>query len=274
MSLSYSHSWGDHTSWAMQGDGRYVVEATCSAARLAPDFIRLQSCAEGVVRAQLSRLNAILGGGLLPPGSPQGVSSTWDGEEVSLAWLPPVDDGGSPITDFEVLDENGVVVCATPATGVALGQCLVDRVDDGTQPVYSVRAVNAVGRGEASAPAVPTLVVREVPAPKRVRARVTNGRVQITWKKSKLPSRAGVVTYRVTTSPGDSTCKTRKRKCTIKNLDRGRDYAFTVVALYKGMQSPGTLSNVVTIPTPSTPASRPEPSAIPRPDAKPEQAFS
>lgn len=274
MSLSYEHSWGDHTSWAMRGDGRYVVEATCSAARLAPDFGRLQSCAEGVVSAQLSRLQAILGGGLLLPGSPQGVSSTWDGEEVSLTWLPPIDDGGSPITVFEVLDESGAIVCSTSATGATIGQCSISRIDDGTQPVYSVHAVNGVGRGEGSTPVEPTLVVREIPAVKRVRARVTNGRVQVTWKKVKLSSSSGAVTYRVVSSPGSSTCKTKKQRCTIKDLDQGKDYVFTVVAVYRGIQSPGSMSNVVTIPNPASSANRPGPSVIPRPEVKPEQAFS
>ncbi len=86
-----------------------------------------------------------------PPQAPTSVTTTASDGSVSLAWSAPGDDGGSPVTGYEVT--------GTPAgscTTVAVNQapppttCTIAGLTNGVVHSFAVTAVNAVGAGPAS----------------------------------------------------------------------------------------------------------------------------
>lgn len=77
----------------------------------------------------------------------------WDKNFVDLKWIPPVDDGGSPITGYivEVKDKSGTweKALTVPADKTV---ATVPNLMEGEPYVFQVRAVNATGPGEPSNP--------------------------------------------------------------------------------------------------------------------------
>ena len=277
MTLSYSHSWGDDTSWAATKKGRYIVESTCSSGRLALDHRLLGDCAEGVVAEQMSRLTQNLGPAFFKPSPPVGVSAAWDGSVVRVTWLPPNDDGGRAVERYVVVRASGQEVCNVIGSGTGVSSCEIADLENGDNPAFVVFAENSVGRSESSQPSNRVAIQRVLAAPRKIRAKVRGSTVRVTWKK--VPPRAaeGKVRYTVTSSPGGKKCRTRKARCVFRNLDPGRNYIFQVVASDRRIQSAPVVSNEIVIPEP-TPPSRPEgasnPVAPPSTDPKPEQQFS
>lgn len=86
------------------------------------------------------------------PGKPGNLEVTdWDKNFVDLKWIPPTDDGGSPVTGYivEVKDKSGIW---EKALTVPAGQTVatIPNLVEGEPYVFQVRAVNATGPGEPS----------------------------------------------------------------------------------------------------------------------------
>lgn len=80
------------------------------------------------------------------PGAPQAVAGVTDMGAVTVSWLAPVDDGGSPILGYEVVSTSSSHRCSTS------GQltCVVSGLAGGAVYSFDVRARNAVGWGPSS----------------------------------------------------------------------------------------------------------------------------
>ncbi len=80
------------------------------------------------------------------PGAPTGLAPTAKDGEVDLVWIAPIDNGGSPITNYKIFRDT-----ASPATtlhdtiGNLLAYADTTNVVNGTQYFYRVVAVNALG---------------------------------------------------------------------------------------------------------------------------------
>jgi len=87
-----------------------------------------------------------------PPGPPEEVSAIGGDKSARVRWLPPLHDGGAPITGYELTFTPG-------GTPVELGVADLTRVVEGlannTEYTFSVRAKNVFGYGP---PAVSNLV--------------------------------------------------------------------------------------------------------------------
>lgn len=76
-----------------------------------------------------------------------------DKDHLTLQWEPPEDDGKSPITEYiverrEKSEKTWNVVGTTPADGKGV-HCLTDnKVVEGKEYYYRVRAVNRAGPGD------------------------------------------------------------------------------------------------------------------------------
>ncbi|KAL1129846.1 hypothetical protein AAG570_012790 [Ranatra chinensis] len=95
------------------------------------------------------------------PGKPGDLQATdWDKHHVDLKWVPPAEDGGSPITDYviEAKDKYGnwEKVLTVPAHQ---NTATVPNLIEGESYQFRVRAVNAAGPGEASDP-TPTIITK------------------------------------------------------------------------------------------------------------------
>lgn len=82
------------------------------------------------------------------PGAPQAlVASTGSGGgEIDLAWDPPADDGGTPVTHYNVYRDGSLVATTNQTSYLDTG------LDPDTTYSYEVSAVNLVGEGPTAGP--------------------------------------------------------------------------------------------------------------------------
>ncbi|MEO0493380.1 MAG: S8 family serine peptidase [Actinomycetota bacterium] len=96
------------------------------------------------------------------PGIPQAITAVGGDESVSISWAPPLDDGGTPVTGYEVLIAPSGLGCVTTDT-----TCVIEGLVNGDSYEVFVWAVNAVG---SSAPGSGGAVV---PEPDHIRCEAT-----------------------------------------------------------------------------------------------------
>ena len=100
-------------------------------------------------------------GGLGPdsaPGAPRDLQATPGDGEVALAWEPPVSDGGSTITGYNIYrsdaEDGEYVLVGTNSTATGF---VDEDVENGIEYFYKVTAVNAIDEGP------PSMVVAATP---------------------------------------------------------------------------------------------------------------
>ena len=82
------------------------------------------------------------------PGIPISLSAKPLSEQVTLTWQAPSDDGGSPITGYEVKRDTGTWV----STGKATPGHTATNLTNGTEYSFRVRSLNTVGAGPEAGP--------------------------------------------------------------------------------------------------------------------------
>lgn len=84
------------------------------------------------------------------PGLPEIVD--WSENMVKLKWEPPIRDGGAPITGYIIEMKDKFGTAFVKAAEVHGPQCsgTVQRLEEGNQYQFRVRAVNKAGPGEPS----------------------------------------------------------------------------------------------------------------------------
>lgn len=116
------------------------------------------------------------------PGAPRSFTATAGNGSVTLSWLPPSSDGGSRITHYLVSCRPG---CGTDVRldGGSAGTHLVDRLRNGEDYTFDIRAVNQAGLEGPPVSAGPVSPTAEVPsAPANVDVVANgNGTVTISW---------------------------------------------------------------------------------------------
>ncbi|MET7320922.1 glycoside hydrolase domain-containing protein [Streptomyces sp. NPDC005549] len=114
------------------------------------------------------------------PAAPGAVSATAFGTGVKVAWSAPGDDGGSPVTGYEITLGGGhQVEIADPDSR----STVFTRLKDGTSYTARVRAVNALGDSPWSAATQPAVTGDNRPQAPAVTGVVTDGkRVRVSWR--------------------------------------------------------------------------------------------
>ncbi len=82
------------------------------------------------------------------PGPPTGVSAVAGNGSATVSWSAPADDGGAPVTSYEVTSSPGGKSCAWSSGALS---CVVSGLSNGTSYSFEVTAMNRVGPGPASA---------------------------------------------------------------------------------------------------------------------------
>ncbi|MGW1626349.1 glycoside hydrolase domain-containing protein [Streptomyces sp. NPDC002172] len=114
------------------------------------------------------------------PTAPGAVSATSSGTGVTVAWSAPDDDGGSPVTGYEItLDDGHQVQIHDPDSR----STTFTRLRTGTSYTARVRAVNAVGASRPSPATAPVVTGGGKPQAPTVTGVLTDGRqVRVTWR--------------------------------------------------------------------------------------------
>ena len=191
-----------------------------------------------------------------PPSAPAITGVTPGDGQASVAFAPPLSDGGSAVTRIEfALDDTSTVDDST--TGPS--PYSLSGLANGASRVVFARAVNSAGAGAWSAPSSPftpqapspPVVVSPGP-PNGVQALRGDGSATVSWV---APTEAGsfpVTTYQVESVPNDGTCLTSSLTCEVTGLLNGASYTFRVRALSGAGWGPWSdMSNAI---TPSAPA--------------------
>jgi uncharacterized protein (TIGR02145 family) len=182
------------------------------------------------------------------PGPPTAVVATAGNASASVAFVAPVNNGGSAITGYTVTSSPGGIT----ATGVT-SPINVTGLTNGTAYTFTVVATNAIGNSSPStASSAVTPSAATVPGPP-TSVTAVGGNAQATISFTAPASNGGspITGYTVTSSPGGITGTGSGSPITVAGLTNGTAYTFTVVATNAiGNSSPSTASSAV---TPSAP---------------------
>ena len=181
------------------------------------------------------------------PGKPTGVTATAGIAEATVSFTAPASDGGSPITSYQVISSPGnrtVNGTASPITVTGLA--------NGRTYTFTVKAINAIGTGPASAKSNPLKPATVPGKPTGVKATADNARATVSFTAPGSDGGSAITAYTVTSSPGNITATGTKGPISVTGLTNGTAYTFTVTASNK--MGTGTASSPS---KPVTPATKP-----------------
>jgi len=181
------------------------------------------------------------------PGAPViGTATTLSDSAISVAFTPPSNGGGSPITSYTVTSSPG----GYTATGSA-SPLVVSGLNGGTGYTFTVTATNAAGTSDASGSSnQATTDTRISDAPIIGTATAGFEQATITFSAPAHDGGAAITTYVATSSPGGirgTVSGPGSGEITVTGLTNGEDYTFTVTAINEnGTSAPSSASNPVT----------------------------
>jgi sugar lactone lactonase YvrE len=110
------------------------------------------------VADRLNRTIDMIAPPTMAPTAPRVLTATRTGSTATLSFLPPVTDGGSPITGYEYSVDGGSTwhTLATSAAGAGRLEGIANGVVGATQ--FTVRAINAIGASAGNPTAAPAPV--------------------------------------------------------------------------------------------------------------------
>jgi len=191
------------------------------------------------------------------PGQPTGLVAAAGNGQVELTWHAPVDDGGSPITNYRI--HRGTT--AGNETFIAEVADVLSYTDTGLTNgqiyYYEVSAKNAAGEGlnSTEVSATPATTPSE---PLSIVATAGNGQVTITWTAPASDGGSPITKYTIykgTTSGGETLLITLGNVLTYTDTGvmNGQTYYYRVTASNGVGEGPGSIE-VSAEPTSSTPS--------------------
>jgi fibronectin type 3 domain-containing protein len=180
-----------------------------------------------------------------PPSAPAGLAASAANDQVSLSWSPPVSNGGSPITSYNVYMSTSSASRGAQLADVTATNYTATGLVNGIKYYFRVTAVNDLGEGPASAqvPVVAGLAAPPPPppiappgAPTALMAGVASAQVSLKWTGPTSTGGSPVTAYNVyvSTVPGAGGAKIASVKATnytATGLTNGTTYYFDVTAV-------------------------------------------
>lgn len=183
------------------------------------------------------------------PNGPNSVVTVRGDRSVAVEWSFPTDDGGSPISTFDVTTIPASAGCVTTTTS-----CVLRGLSNGREYRVFVAAVNDVGTGQPTE-ALNAVTPASVPGPVHSVVAMRGDRhIHLNWSTPTDDGGDPVIEYRVVdVATGALACSTSHVTCTVEGLTNGATYVFSVTAV----NSIG--SSAAAISPDSIPARRPNP---------------
>lgn len=133
---------------------------------------------------------------VLPPDAPTNLTAMPGNGQVQLSWNAPNDDGGSPITGYNL--SWGLTVDDLSTSIIVDGTSyLHEGLENGQTYHYKVAAINAISEGDKTevVSATPMATITLPIAPTNLFASVINGNVSLTWT---TPTNSGqILSYKI-----------------------------------------------------------------------------
>jgi titin len=201
-----------------------------------------------------------------PPHAPTGLSGTAGNGQVSLTWTAPVSNGGSALTDYEVqFSSDGGINWSTFTDGTSTATAAtVTGLANGTQYLFRVAGINAVGTGTFSDPSDGVTPVTTPEPPTGVSGIAGNTEVVLSWSEPSTDGGTSITDYTVQYSSNSGGSWTTfadgtnaSTGATVTGLSNGTEYVFRVAAVNAvGSGSYSAASEGVTpVTTPDAPIS-------------------
>ena len=173
---------------------------------------------------------------------------------LTLSWEVPANDGGAPITGYNVIDYTGATVATLSASAL---QYAISNLTNGTAYTYSVQATNGQVGFSTSITDTPFTSPSSV---QNLNAVVSNQSVKLVWNApSSLGGLTGVsysVAYIQSNAPAGTLPTTlpltTSTSQTVSNLVNGTSYVFTVNAVVGKKDTKGAAITIT-----ATPANQP-----------------
>lgn len=165
-----------------------------------------------------------------PPGTPMDVTAEPRDRGALVRWSPPLSDGGSPVTTYDV----SAFAAGGPTAAVPVNTVEVDApttlaeiggLVNGQAYEFSVTATNAEGTGEASVRSAAVVPKDRLTAPDGLVATPRNGMVALSWEGVE-----GADDYLITAEPGGHHHLVRGTGADFDGLTNGVRYRIAVAA--------------------------------------------
>jgi uncharacterized repeat protein (TIGR02543 family) len=167
------------------------------------------------------------------PSVPINVTAVASNASATISWDPPININGSAVTGYTVTaytaENNSAGTCSTSAPTET---CAISGLTNGLPYTFKVTATNGIGTS-ASSVASSAVTPSTIPnAPTSVIASMGDERASISFTAPANNGGSALLSYTVTSSPGDFTCTVNapSTSCNVTGLTNGTSYTFTVKA--------------------------------------------
>jgi photosystem II stability/assembly factor-like uncharacterized protein len=192
------------------------------------------------------------------PGAPTNVTASPGDGQASLYWTAPADDGGAPITSYQISAYVGGTLWSSTITGSTAVHIWYMGLTNGTTYTFNVAAINAVGTGTQSLQSNAVTPATVPSAPTSVNGTAGDRSASLTWIAPTNDGGSAITGYRVTPFAGGSAqtpviFNSTNTTQTITGLSNGTTYTFTAAAINGVGTGPDSAPSGLVILPPSAP---------------------
>ncbi len=179
----------------------------------------------------------------IEPGRPAAPTVQFADSALVVSWNPPTNEG-SAITNYDLQIGGGASAVQRVGSGTSFTW---PGLQNGTEYTFLVRAVNAKGEGEWSAPSAPEHPLRAPSTPGAPVGQRGDRTILVSWTP---PDNGGdsIIEYEVQIQSTGATNLTTATSLQWSNLPNGEPQSFTVRARNRGGWSPRSAASVPVIP--------------------------